>query len=243
MTSPETIHIEVRGERCPALFFPPTGRGPHPGVAIGQEATGPNEFIRGVGATLAAAGYAVVVPDYYRGEGPPDPEAYDDIETLLPFIDRLDFRRATYDLMGALDFLAARPDVDADRLAVWGYCTGATLALLAASLRPGLRATVLFYPSQPRFEVHDRTRPIDPLDLLWNITSPVLLIIGDRDVVWPAELVADVKALLEQWGIDHTINEYAGAGHAFCAPAPGFHHPEACAAASRDAFAFLQRAT
>ena len=239
----EAIDIDVGGERCPALYFRPSGRGPHPGVAVGQEATGPNEFIRSVGATLAAAGYAVVVPDYYRGAGPPDPEAYEDIETLIPFMERLDFRRAAYDAIGALDFLAGQPDVDADRLAVWGYCTGATITLLAGCLRPGLKATVLFYPSQPRFEVHDRTRPIDPLDLVWNLTSPVLLLLGDQDVVWPAELVAEAKADFEQWGIDHTIRVYAGAGHAFCAPTPAFHHPEACEAATRDAFAFLQRAT
>jgi dienelactone hydrolase len=52
----EEIDIEVRGERCSALFFRPTGPGPHPGIAIGQEATGPNTFIRRIGARLADAG-------------------------------------------------------------------------------------------------------------------------------------------------------------------------------------------
>jgi len=239
----EEIDIEVRGERCPALFFRPSGPGPHPGVVIGQEATGPNAFIRRIAAALADAGYAAVVPDYFRGAGPPDPEAYEDIETLVSFMDRLDFRRAAYDLMGALDFLAAHGDVDAERLAVWGYCTGATIALLASCLRQNLRATVLFYPSQPRFETRDRTRPVDPVDLIWNLTSPLLLLVGDQDVVWPAELLAETKARLEQWDIDHAINVYPGAGHAFCAPTPAFSNEAASDAAWRDALAFLERAT
>jgi carboxymethylenebutenolidase len=124
-----------------------------------------------------------------------------------------------------------------------GYCTGATIALLASCLRPNLRATVLFYPSQPRFAVHDWTRPVDPVDLVWNLTSPVLLLVGDQDIVWPAELLTETKARLEQWGIDHAVNVYPGAGHAFCAPTPAFQNAEASDAAWRDAFAFLARTT
>jgi len=236
----ETIIVETRDGPCPALLFRPRGPGPHPGVAIGQEATGPNAFIGRVGELLADAGFVAVVPDYYRGEGPPDPEAYEDIETLIPFMDRLDFRRATYDLMAALDLLADRPDVDAARLAVWGYCTGATITLLAACLRPHLAATVLFYPSQPRFEVHDVTRPIDPVDLLWNLTSPVLLLVGDADPVWPPDLLAETRARLEQWGVEHTITTFAGAGHAFCAPTPAFHDEAASAAATNAALDFVR---
>ena len=239
----ETISVQTRDGTCPALLFRPSGSGPHPAVVVGQEATGPNAFIGRVGEMLADAGFVVVVPDYYRGDGPPDPEAYEDIETLIPYMDRLDFRRATYDLLAALDFLAAQADVDSAPLAVWGYCTGATITLLAACLRPGLAATVLFYPSQPRFEVHDVTRPVDPVDLVWNLTSPVLLLVGDADPVWPPALVAETRTRLEQWGIEHTIATFAGAGHAFCAPTPAFHDAAASAAATALGLNFLRRHT
>ena len=78
---------------------------------------------------------------------------------------------------------------------------------------------------------------------MWNLTSPVLLLVGDEDVVWPADLVAEARRRFEQWGIDHTINVYPGAGHAFCAPAPAFHNGEASAAAWRDSLEFLQQRT
>lgn len=127
----------------PAELFRPEGSGPFPGVAVGQEATGPNAFIRRVGGQLAEAGYMALVPDYYHGAGPADPDDYDDIAGIFEHMAALDFRQATYDLMAAADHLKAMPEVDAARLAVWGYCTGATMALLTASLRADLSAAVL----------------------------------------------------------------------------------------------------
>ena len=98
----------------------PTGDGPHPAVVVGAEAYGPNEFSHGVQARLAEIGYASVVPDYYRGEGPTNPEAYDDFTEVVEHIGRLDFTRGARDLARAVDALRADPDVDAERLAVWG---------------------------------------------------------------------------------------------------------------------------
>lgn len=229
--SAETITLDVRGQHCPAQVFRPIRAGLFPAVAIGAEATGPNAFIRRVAATLAHLGYVTVVPDYYHGDGPPDPENPEDIETLMRYMAALDFRRAAYDLMAGVDYLKGRPDVDGRRLGVWGYCTGATVALLAACLRTDVAATVLFYPSQPRFEALDVNKPAHPVDLVWNLTSAVLLLVGAEDFVWPPELLTELQGRLEQWRIEHVINVYPGAGHAFCAPSPMFHHAAAETAA------------
>src|SRR5690349_5502422 len=53
----------------------PDGAGPHPGVVLGSEAYGVNEFIISVGEWLASQGCAVFIPDYYEGGGPSDREA------------------------------------------------------------------------------------------------------------------------------------------------------------------------
>jgi carboxymethylenebutenolidase len=235
----ELVALDVRGESCPAFLVRPDGPGPHPAVVIGQEATGPNTFIRRTATAMARMGYLTVVPDYYHGAGPPDPEAYEDLETLLPYIDALDFRRGAYDLMSALDYARSRPEVDDQRVALWGYCTGATLALMAACLRSDVAVTVLFYPSQPRFDVIGPTKPVHAIDLVWNMTSAVLLIAGEDDFVWPPDLLDDVRARFGQWGVRHEIVTYAGAGHAFCAPTPAFHNPAAEQAAWSHAMAFL----
>jgi carboxymethylenebutenolidase len=235
----ERVMLDLRGESCPTLLFRPSDTGRHPAVVIGQEATGPNEFIRRVAATLAQMGFVAVVPDYYHGQGPPDPEAYEDLDTLIRYIDALDFRRGAYDLMAALDYAKSRPEVDDQRLGLWAYCTGATLGLIAGCLRGDVTATVLFYPSQPRFDAITATKPAHAIDLVWNLTSAVLLLVGEDDFVWPPELLDEVRGRFTQWGVEHTIKTYPGAGHAFCSPAPTFYNAAAEHAAWTDATGFL----
>jgi carboxymethylenebutenolidase len=240
----ESVNLRGRdGHDVPAVRFRPAGSGVHPAIAIGAEATGINEFIRRVGATLAHLGYVVVVPDYYRGDGPPDPEAYEDFDTMIAYIDALDFTRATGDLLAAVDQLRTLPYVDASEVAVWGYCTGATLALFAAELDRRLSAAVLFYPSQPTFAATTDKTPVHAMDLLWAIECPVLVLYGDADVVMPPELLDELRRRLALWGVDHRIAVYAGAGHAFCAEAPMLFDEHAAAHGWRDAVEFIQRNT
>lgn len=225
----------------PAVFSRPEGDGPFPAVVVGAEGTGPNTYIRRVAATLASLGFVVMVPDYYRGDGPPDPENYDDFETLMAYIDTLDFTRAVHDVLDAVDHVQALPYVDAARVASWGYCTGGTLALFAACLRHDLAASVVFFPSQPTFAAHDERRPVDVIDLLWNISCPLLFLIGDQDVVLPADRLADVRARFERWGVDATVNVYPGGGHAFNAYGSMLYHRESDERAWDDAVAFVTR--
>ncbi len=222
-----------------AVFARPVGDGPFPAVVIGAEGTGPNTFIGHLAATLAHLGYVAIAADYYRGEGPPDPDDYDDFETLMSYIDALDFTRAVHDQCDALDHVRALPYVDPARVASWGYCTGGTLALLVACLRPDLAASVVFFPSQPTFAEHDARRPVDAVDLLWNIGCPILFLIGDQDVVLPADRLAELRGRLDQWGVDAEIRVYPGAGHAFNAHGSVLYHQAADEQSWDDAIAFL----
>jgi carboxymethylenebutenolidase len=210
---------------------------------FGAEAYGPNEFIRGVQDRLAELGYASVVPDYYHGHGPTNTEAYDDFEEVVGHISRLDFTCGARDLARAVDTLRADPDVDARRVAVWGYCTGGTLALLAACMRGDLAAAVLFFPSQPVFDELTPRHPVHPMDLLWQLTCPTLFVYGSEDMVMPPELLADLRARIAQWSVDAEVRVYPGANHAFSAPWGPLRHEEADRAAWADAVAFLQTHT
>src|SRR5688572_30467500 len=81
------IDLPVRdGTTIPSVLARPLGDALHPAVVIAAEGTGINTFIRRVAATLAHEGYVTIVPDYYRGDGPPSPDDYDDFATLLQHI-------------------------------------------------------------------------------------------------------------------------------------------------------------
>jgi carboxymethylenebutenolidase len=223
------------------MLLLPDGDGPHPGVVLGAEAYGVNEFIVEVGERLVSRGYAVLVPDYYDGAGPTNREAYDDFTEVVGCIAQLDFTRATRRLVAGVDRLGATPGVDPARIAVWGYCTGGTLAWLTACQRD-VAAAVLFFPSQPTFAELGANTPVHPVDLLWMLDSPTLIIYGDQDEVMPPDALADLRARIERWSVPAEVRSYAGAGHAFTVPWGPLRHAEAAAAATRDAEEFLDRA-
>ena len=99
-----------------------------------------------------------------------------------------------------LDLLAARPDVDQDRLAVVGHDFGAMLASIVAAREQRVRATVLIAPT-PRwgdwflpFWAIDEERgaylnalePLDPQAQMASIAPrPVLLQLAERDYFVP----------------------------------------------------------
>jgi len=223
----------------PILLLPDTD-GPHPGVVLGAEAYGVNEFIVEVGERLRSCGCAVLVADYYEGGGPTDREAYDDFTEVVDCIARLDFTRATRVLVDGVDQLRDTPGVDPNRIAVWGYCTGGTLAWLTACQRD-VAAAVLFFPSQPTFAELGPNTPVHPVDLLWMLDGPTLIVYGDQDEVMPADGLADLRARIERWSVPAEIRTYAGAGHAFTVPWGPLRHADAAATATRDAEEFLDR--
>ena len=233
-----TLHT-YDGQQTTAFVAEPDRPGRHPAIVFGQEAMGMNTFNRKVAVDMAAQGYVTIVPDYYRGVGPSKPDDYTDFSEVMVAIGALDFRQATYDVMAGTDWLRAQSHVDPERIAVWGYCTGGTLAMMAAALDRRLGAAVLFFPSQPKFEQIDAKHPAHPVDMVWNIACPVLVIYGDQDHIMPPELLAELRGNFAQWKIENEIHIYPGAGHAFSAPAPHMHNAEAATRSWTVASAFV----
>ena len=219
----------------------PAGTGPYPAVVLGAEAYGVNSFIRGVQEKLVGLGYAVAMPDYYHGNGPIGTENYDDFTEVIGHIDRLDFTRGARDLAGTVDALRAMPTIDPQRIAVWGYCTGATLAWLAACLRGDLAAAVLYFPSQPVFAELSPARPVHPIDLLWQMTCPALFMYGDQDKLMPADVLAGMCPRDRLLEVNADVEDRPEAGHSFTCPRGPMRNEKADRAAWDDAIAFLSK--
>lgn len=212
------------------------------GVVVAPEAQGVNTFIRQVGSRLAAEGFLVAIPDYYHGRGPADPDSLVDMSHLPAIqrqIDALDFRQGSEDMLAAVDHLQRVEGVA--KVAVWGYCTGGTLAMMAACQGRNVDAAVLFYPSQPYFHELSPAHPQHPVDLLWQLRKPVMLIVGDEDPVWPPELLRSVVERCDQWAIPLELRVYEGAGHTFAGHFEDWHRPRAAAESWVEAVDFLNR--
>ena len=239
----DTIDLPTRDGRTTRAILarPKVADGVYPAIAIGAEGTGLNTYIRCLAATFAHLGFVAIVPDFYRGDGPPEPDNYDDFETLMSYINALDFTRAVHDVLDGVDYVQQLPYVDASRVASWGYCTGGTLALFAACLRHDLAAAVVFFPSQPTFETHDAGRPVDVVDLVWNISCPMLFLIGEEDMVLPKDRLDELRGRFQQWDVDATVNVYPGGTHAFNAHGSVLYHEASDVASWQDAVEWITR--
>lgn len=88
------------------------------------------------------------------------------------------------DLMRTIDYLETRDDINAERLAYFGWSWGGGMSPLVLSLEPRLQAAVLHVAgvtgARPLPEV-------DPLNHLSRVSLPVLMLNGRWDTVYPLE--------------------------------------------------------
>ena len=115
-----------------ANYFPANGPGQHPGILVlGGSEGGLGEGGRQGALALQREGYSVLVPSYFGAPGQPRHLERIPLETF----DR------------ALAWLAARPEIDPEKIVLAGVSKGAEAALLVATRHPELRAVVAGVPS------------------------------------------------------------------------------------------------
>lgn len=161
----ESLTYQVEpGDHVPALLLVPDGidaQNPAPGIAVwhqhnGQYHLGKSEpaGLAGdknhhTGAALAKQGYVVLCPDALTFEERQDPtgklkggnfERFEFLRyvvggTCMAWKNILDMRRA-------IDYLAGRPEVDADNLGCYGHSMGSTHTWLLGPHEPRLKALV-----------------------------------------------------------------------------------------------------
>lgn len=140
--------------------------------------------------------------------------------------------REQEDVIGALDFLRQRPDVDPGRLGAEGFSIGASTVALAAARDQRVRAVVLKAVWtglseelvhmlgggwQARWALHDfaragvRLEQVNPLARIASLAPrPVMVVVGDRDHHVP---LAVARAVFEAAGQPRTWRVIPDADH------------------------------
>jgi carboxymethylenebutenolidase len=180
---------------------PSSGAGPFPLVVMIHEFWGLDPATAGKADLLAQDGYVVVAPDLMRGRTTRWlPSAI--WQTLRTPDERV---RADLDaVLAAAAELAPGLTVDAERLAVTGFCFGGRHALRYALERPQVRAVAVFYGNVP-----------SDADALARLGGPVLGVFGADDASIPRGEVAAFERALAAAGVDHEVRVFDGVGHAF----------------------------
>jgi len=139
--SPEVVRRDVRfpcGEAtCAAWLYVPAGTpGRLPAVVMGHGFAGTRDVgLERAALAFASSGIAALAFDYrYFGASGGSPR-----QLVDPWSQLDDWR-------SAIDWLARRPDVDPERIALWGSSLGGGHALIVAAESPHVRAVVAQAP-------------------------------------------------------------------------------------------------
>lgn len=206
-----------------AYLSRPVSDGPHPGVIVIMEAFGLNDHIKDVADRFAREGYIALAPDMYTREGNPDPTNIDDVIKVM-------FSVPDDQAMGDLD--AGARYIKADRhsngkVGAIGFCSGGRYTLMFGCTSKNLDAAV---DSAGGFIIQDDfppTRPTSPIDMVKDLSCPLLGLFGEEDPNPSPEHADKLQAELEKHGKEYEMRMYPNAGHAFFADYRDSYRPVA----------------
>ena len=200
--------------RMPVYVAEPTAPGRRPAVIVVMEAFGLNAHIQDVTRRIAAEGYVALAPDVYYRSLPDNKVGYDELPKAIGLMQKLNDKKVIEDLRAALDYLAARPNVDGARIGITGFCMGGRISFLAACELPErIRAAAPFYGGGIA----------GLLPKAAAIRAPLYLFFGQRDAFIPQDQVKAIDAKLRELGKRYELENYAGADHGFfCNDRPSY---------------------
>jgi carboxymethylenebutenolidase len=187
-----------------AELFLPAGQGAHPGVVVLHESFGLNDDIRRLAARFADAGYAALAPDLYSHG-----TRIVCLSRVMVDMTRGGVTREIGDIHAARETLAARAEVDSERIAVAGFCQGGGFALVAGT-QPGFAAAAVNYGMVPS----------DSAEL--EGVCPVVASYGARDRIVGRNMAERLERHLTALGVEHDVNTYEQAGHSFFSKVDGW---------------------
>jgi len=213
-----TVDIETPDGVADAYLTRPDDDERHPGVLFVMDAYGVRPRIEQMADRIAERGYAVLAPNvFYRAGRSP----------VLPFPDmsdegaRADFFKSVRPLMGQLtpERLAADGGAYLDELAtvadgpvaITGYCMGARVGLRIAAAHPDRVAALAGFHGGG-LATDD---PDSPHRSVGALRGEVYFGHADQDRSNSAEQIATLDAALEDAGVTHRSEVYAGAAHGY----------------------------
>ena len=200
------------------LCYDESQSGPRPAVLINHAWGGRDEFVERKARRLAWQGYACFAADNF-GKGKRGTSNAACSALMTPFM--LDRRALLQRLRAALATLRGMPIVDANRIAVMGFCFGGLCSLDLARSDAEIRGAISF---------HGMLKPSGFTEP--RIRARVLMLHGFDDPMAPPEDVLAVARELTAAGADWQLHAYGQTVHAFTNPlannrAAGMQYDEA----------------
>jgi carboxymethylenebutenolidase len=208
----------------------PAGDEGRPAILVIHEAGGLGEHIRDVTNRFANLGYVALGVDLFTRAGGPPPMG--DLQALMARLFAMSDQTVLGDLQAATDLLRTREECDG-RVGCIGFCMGGRYTLLLACASNRLDAAVdcwggFIHAAMPE-ERSTPQRPTPPLELVEQLSCPLLAAIGAEDQNPSPELGEQLRRRAAASGQEVTVDVYEGAGHAFFADYRPSYRPEPAA--------------
>ena len=212
------VSVSVADGKIPAYRAKPSGKINLPTILVVQEVFGVHEHIKDICRRFAHQGYYAIAPSLYARYG--DPGKYD-MDHLQGLFTDIVTKVPDNEVMSDLDStvkIANSDGADTARLGITGFCWGGRIVWLYAAHNPELKAGVAFYGQLRGPATPNPIRPLYPLDLVKEITAPVLGFYGGLDKNIPVSDVEAMRASLAVAGkLDCKLEVFMDAQHGFFA--------------------------
>jgi dipeptidyl aminopeptidase/acylaminoacyl peptidase len=234
------VTYEANGLTVSGIMNIPEGEGPFPALVLAHGYIDPDVYFSGQGMPreqdrLAREGYVVLHTDY-RNHARSDDDPDNDVNLRLGY---------TEDVIGAALALrdSGRPEIDGDRLGLFGRSMGGGVVYNTLVVAPGLfDAAVAYAPvsARPQENIDHFQRPdgdpivkeiedehgtpeedpafwrgVSPLTYADRLTEPLLIQHGAADDTCPLAWSREAARVFREAGKDVELRTVAGEGHTF----------------------------
>jgi dienelactone hydrolase len=178
-----------------------------PGLLMAPNWMGVSEGAEKIAKKVAEQGYVVLLADLY-GQNVRPSNNDEAAAAMMPL--KNDRQLLSVRTKAALAQLVAQTDVavDADKIAVFGFCFGGCCALELARTGANLKAAISFHGTL------DTPNPSDAN----NIKGKVLVLHGASDPLVPKEQLPAFEEEMNAANVDWQLLSYGGAFHSFTDP-------------------------
>lgn len=178
-----------------------------PGLLMAPNWMGVSEGAEKIAKKVAEQGYVVLLADLY-GQSVRPSNNDEAAAAMMPL--KNDRQLLNVRTKAALAQLVAQTDVavDADKIAVFGFCFGGCCALELARTGANLKAAISFHGTL------DTPNPSDAS----NIKGKVLVLHGASDPLVPKEQLPAFEEEMNAASVDWQLLSYGGAFHSFTDP-------------------------
>jgi len=195
--SSQFVQFPYAGSERPAYLACPEGTGPFPAVIVIHEIFGLNENIKDIARRLAGEGYVALAVDLFADRN----RAVCMMQLMSGTLLRPLRNGALTEAGAALTYLAAREEVDGEKIGAIGFCMGGGIAIAWACTDNRLKAIAPYYGTNPR-----------PLEAVAR-SCPVVGSYPGRD--FTARSGRKLDRALDRHGVAHDIKIYPDTRHSF----------------------------